>query len=361
MAAIGIFIAMLFYLIPGILIILLPGWAVWRSIMPPKYAPKSAACGNCRYEIESIDADRCPECGLSYLRAGIDTRLTVIKRSGSMLAGMLGWTVLCGTVGIVLFFIIVTAATLFSFGGAAFGGPATYTGTYTLTTESAPGAGWSSPASDGLKINATMDATETMMGTGVDAGSWIVELLPADGSPAINIEIIFDDDSFFITDDANNILAEGYGFDQGDAEEALQLAGADPDSADTSYQAWQLATMLNMPSEGAVWSVGQDPAFSPFANPAPATQPDTTGLAIAAETNVTNPFATVAGGGGAGGIYGSIMMIGTVVSLGVPFLVWVGGMIYIPIRRTSLIRKAEDAAYQAETAWAQMKAASQPA
>lgn len=71
---------------------------VVRSTLAPMWMRRRSSCGGCGYELESLGAGVCPECGASLLRVGVASpRMAVRLRSSAFLL-VVGWTLMASMV-----------------------------------------------------------------------------------------------------------------------------------------------------------------------------------------------------------------------------------------------------------------------
>lgn len=77
--------------------------AVWVCVTRPRGSRAEAACERCRYKVAGLSTFTCPECGTDLRRTGIITGPMEMRRRGSMVGGVAGWTfgaLLIGVAGI---------------------------------------------------------------------------------------------------------------------------------------------------------------------------------------------------------------------------------------------------------------------
>lgn len=123
-----------------VLFLVLVVQVLYRSLFVPPGMEKDhdGICAACGYALGGLDDQRCPECGVDLLRAGVLTRRMYIQLRGSGLGAITAWTILVfsvGGVGLAVWgsFIQTNYWMNNTFGGA--GGAGSYTQSVSYGTE----------------------------------------------------------------------------------------------------------------------------------------------------------------------------------------------------------------------------------
>lgn len=66
--------------------------AMWQSVTRPRRWKAQPSCELCRYQVVGLMSLSCPECGTDLRRTGIITPAMEMRRRGSFLGGIAGWT-----------------------------------------------------------------------------------------------------------------------------------------------------------------------------------------------------------------------------------------------------------------------------
>ncbi|MEM0982910.1 MAG: hypothetical protein AAGI17_03065 [Planctomycetota bacterium] len=93
-----------------LLVVTLAANAVWRAIFSLRRLPRTAGCGACGYEIESLTDGRCPECGAELARVGVPTRGSLVRVQGGVLSALSGWALLLVLAAVLLAWLVEVAA-----------------------------------------------------------------------------------------------------------------------------------------------------------------------------------------------------------------------------------------------------------
>ncbi len=86
----------------GLLLIVWAIITIVQAVTKPKRMPEWAACEKCRYAVANLSTFTCPECGTDFRRTGIITPAMEARRRGSTLTALIAWTFLCGTCGYIV-------------------------------------------------------------------------------------------------------------------------------------------------------------------------------------------------------------------------------------------------------------------
>jgi len=298
----------------------LAGNAVWRAVMPPPGTPREAGCGSCGYELTTLEHGRCSECGADLLKAGIATRRNLVRISGSLAAGIMGWTILAGFAGTIVLYTISMIAVMSSSGAFAgsgsmydsdfaFGVPQTYDNDagefvrdidFDMTVEVDVMGDWSGPANSGT----------------------IVVLLEHDGQEA---ELRFDDASttdWLLFDPAGDEIGSGTSFTATNALVCLESIGLDA-SADPAIA--EIASETERIIDAALNNPFDYESDIDMSDPPALKKLEQTGGS--SYNNVATPFASTT----------PADWIIPLATVGLTFLIWLAGLIWMIRRRGRLI------------------------
>lgn len=77
--------------------------AIFVCVTVPKAMKREPACERCGYGVAGLTALACPECGVDLRKMGIITPAMELKRRGSLASALVGWTLVIGTLVVVCF------------------------------------------------------------------------------------------------------------------------------------------------------------------------------------------------------------------------------------------------------------------
>ncbi|MFK7885005.1 MAG: hypothetical protein AB8F26_12585 [Phycisphaerales bacterium] len=316
----GFMIAGIAWIVLLLLTIGLAANAVWRAVMPPPGTPREAGCGSCGYELTTLEHGRCSECGADLLKAGVSTRRNTVRIAGSLPAGIMGWTVLSVTLSSVVLYAISIVSMMANVGGIAGGGVA-FDSNFSFGTEE------------------TYDNETGAFVRDIDFGITIeVDVIGNWGSPPTSgtiiailehndqrTEIQFNDASvadWQMVDATGEVIGSGTSFASSDAKAALDAIGlTDDSSADAPAIAQEVEALI----DGAL--------NDPFSYETNVLMMNTTAQRLVTQnggtsfSNVGNPFASQS----------AADWIIPLVLVGVTFIVWLVGLIWMVRRRARLI------------------------
>ncbi len=307
--------------------------AVWRAIAAPAGLPRSAGCGSCGYELTTLQAGRCSECGADLLKAGVNTRRNVIRTAGSVPAAMLGWSLIVISAGtIVIYMVSMVAMTQSVAMGAAGGaGGMAYTSNFTFRPSRLPPAAdgtRQSPPSFTLAVDVDVDGN---WGMPANSGT-ILFTISADEQEAV---IAFNDastDAWVLTGPDGVEIARGEYLAPEDVSAAFSAIG---------LEEAEHATLPDFAAE--ITNVADLALQDPLSYE--------TNMMASAGVNANNSGAQLQQSGGTSNWGGMGAMMGSpsdyiipIVTLGVCVLVWIGGIVFILRRRAKLLSEPRDAA-----------------
>jgi hypothetical protein len=294
--------------------------AVWRAVVPPSGIPRTAGCGSCGYELGTVAASRCPECGADLLRAGVATRAAAVRLGSSLPSALTGWTLLVLTIAIIAFQI----TPLFSM-NRSFGASVGYTSTHTFApvppASLSPGPNPSQPADFRLTVN-----TNIVGISGQPATSGDITLGFSTDKAAVSIA--FDDAStadWILTDASGTTLAAGPTLRSDDVLAAFIAIGLDP-AVDPDLSGY--ADRIEILARSALSSPHSYESIYFWTNTrlAPAT-PTLVQVSGSSRFASPGPFAT----------QGTNDLIPPLIISGVCIFLWILGIVLITRRRARLI------------------------
>ncbi len=318
-------------LVAGVFAIGLAINAVWRAVMAPVGMPREAGCGSCGYELTTFEGGRCSECGADLLKAGVNTRRNVVRTAGSVPAALMGWSFLVISVGVVVMYTVSVLAMTQSFAatpGAA--GNMSYASTYDFSPARLP------RASDGTRQTPpdfTLEVDLDVMGSwNMPASSGtITYTLEANDQVAV-IEIAdAGTDDWVMTGPDDQVLASGEYLQPEDFEMALAAIGLDEETHELMPDyATEIVSLADM--------VAQDPFTYESTYSMTGMNMGNGGTISAARLNQTGGSANY--GGMMGGMMGTTSPADYIVPtlvVGLGFVIWLGGVIFIVRRRAKII------------------------
>ncbi len=306
--------------------------AVWRAIAAPAGLPRSAGCGSCGYELTTLQAGRCSECGADLLKAGVNTRRNVIRTAGSVPAAMLGWSLIVLAVGTIVIYAVSMASMMaMSQTVVAGGGGMPYTSNFTFRPSRLPPAAdgsRQSPPSFNLAVDVDVDGN---WGMPANSGT-ILFTLSADEQEAV---IAFNDastDAWVLTGPDGVEIARGEYLAPEDVTAAFRAIG---------LEEAEHATLPDFAAE--ITNVADLALQDPLSYE--------TNMMASAGVNANNSGAQLQQSGGTSNWGGMGAMMGSpsdyiipIVTFGVCVLVWIGGIVFILRRRAKLLSEPRDAA-----------------
>lgn len=221
---IGMMISVVLVMVAGLFAIGLAGNAIWRAVMPPSGLPRNAGCGSCGYELTTLAAGRCSECGADLLKAGVTTRRNAVRLAGSLPAALTGWTLLVmGATLVVLY--TVSIVTLTSSTRSMMN---SYSASYTYRPALTGAGGGASGSTPSFRVQLDLDVEGSRAGRPTSG-----ELMLGLSANASVATFRFDDvstDDWVLTDDAGAMVATGTVLASDDVLAAFRAVGLDPDT-----------------------------------------------------------------------------------------------------------------------------------
>lgn len=320
---IGMMLSGFLFLAVVLIALALAANAVWRAVMPPAGLPRRAGCGSCGYELSTLTAGRCSECGADLLKSGVVTRHNVVRTAGSLPAALLGWTLIAMSLGVI---VLYTVSIVFITSNSG-SGTIPYTSNYTFRparTSSTPSQ--APPTPPDFRLNVNVDVTGNF-GSSASSGTISLELSLNNNAAVFT----FPDarrDAWTLTAPDGSQLAAAEGLRADDVLAAFAALGLLPaDHPDLPEYAERIAEL----GEQAY----RDP-FNYEATVGSAASPSTVRIYQAGGSSNyggTNPFT------GAGTPADYLLPLAV---LGVTGLIWAGGMFFIIRRRARLIEGPRD-------------------
>lgn len=214
-----------------------------RSVTAPMWMRRRASCGGCGYELESLGAGVCPECGASLIRVGVATPRMAVRLRGSGFLLVIGWT------------LIVTMATLpiLGFGirlaqsasqRAMMPGTTETVRTLQANLEPSTFAGFGQqgqrlPEAYSIKVEARVDNDTFGMLAG---GKARLEFVGTPNQYILEYEL---GTKAWQLKDGKSVVIEGTDFDMSDSERVYSAVGLDINRTTTSDEAVFLPAMID--------------------------------------------------------------------------------------------------------------------
>ncbi len=233
----AIFAALIWIVIAAVPVALLISVLVRGLTLPRGLSPGSpAVCGKCLHEVASVSAEtpmleRCPECGLPYIRGGVLTLALAKKTRPGMVSVIICWTGLAAVITMIGSGIALSVATASSIGS---GMQQSFSQTITAVRTDA-GQPTGEP---GYEIRFDGDIAY-QWGAGASSGTIEMVIRPESG-PAARVEVDAGTGAWTIPATGTS----GNAFDGVAALDALRLAGIDTTPAYVQVEADALASTV---------------------------------------------------------------------------------------------------------------------
>jgi len=271
--------------------------AVWVAVTLPKKVPREPACGGCGYAVDGLDSSTCPECGGDFRKVGISTPQFVLKWRGGYFSAILGWTLVMLMVGMVGMWVVA----MLSFTRTMT--PVTNTTTTTSTTLT--------PASNAYR-SIRLEGTQ---GFGQSAVSTTIELVltGTDGSVST---LAVDPAALTYTVDDGAGPGDAQSYDDDSLTGWFDDAGLDTADPDLAVEIKDLVRFVDIAMMNPLGGVPVIRSTSSFTSSRTAT--------TSSGGTVTSPSAN------------NELLI-AMITMGVFFVVWIGGIVWIVMRRSRML------------------------
>ncbi|MFT5422915.1 MAG: hypothetical protein ACI89L_000684 [Phycisphaerales bacterium] len=216
--------------------------AIWRAVMPPSGLPRGAGCGSCGYELTTLTAGRCSECGADLIKSGVTTRRNAVRAAGSLPAALMGWTVIMVMAWGIVFAIgasVVAMNTMNTGGGVQ---TVTNTQSFQPVRVDRDGDGRRERSAD-YELTYIFDGDSNWGAGGAQSGVVSIEIEGDDVTTPLIFEYDIETQGYTITGTDGTEIESGTGFTSKDAEGLLGQAGldlTDPGIAEETIQAGEL-------------------------------------------------------------------------------------------------------------------------
>ena len=272
--------------------------AAWVSMTLPRKVPREAACGRCTYPVAGLASPTCPECGSDFRVVGISTPRFVLRWRGGYTSGIVGWTLAVLMLGLTSAWMI----SMYAISGAMVTGGTSWSAGLSETLT--PGSGSVRTfefSSDQSWTGGSLSQTVTVVATLPDGSEQTFTLDTTAGT--------------YTTDDGTGKLPPAT-FD-GDSVTAW-LVDLGLDETDTSFtaEARDLTRMVDVAAQAPGNSVS--------------------GIAQRSFTVGSPKWNNATPPGGTGSAPGSLAVVGYSIAFGI-FALWVGGIVWICVRRSRLL------------------------
>lgn len=209
---------------------------LYRALfVPPGFDRKQDGhCAACGYVLGALEDQRCPECGVDLLRAGILTRRMFIQLRGSSVGAISCWTVLVFALGGVALAIWGSSVQSKYWMSNAMGGGM---GGYTQISKYGPESSWNAETREmeGETFGIEFEITANTTGVGLAEPLGVVLRLPDDRAWRMTVE---EDGSWELRDDKDKRLEQGDELDAEVIDKLFMAAGFDVQSDEfRSYSA----------------------------------------------------------------------------------------------------------------------------
>lgn len=292
-----LFLGVSVWLLVPVAIVVLGLRTVWVSVTLPRKVPREAACGRCAYPVAGLASPTCPECGSDFRVVGISTPRFVMRWRGGYAGAIIGWTLSMVMIGAVSAWFI----TIFAFSSTMM----TSSGSWStgLTQKLTPNSG------SVRSYDFSSDQSWTSAGSMTQTITIVAHL--NDGSQ----------DTFTLDHGAGTFTtgdgtAQPAAFKGNSVTGWMQSLGLDTTNSVIAAEAQDLTRMVDVASVSPGDSVSNlvQSSFS---------------VGFPQWNNTSVPTAAASG-------IGNLAVIGYSVA-GVLFLLWVGGIIWICLRRAKLL------------------------
>ncbi|MGQ0629312.1 MAG: hypothetical protein ACT4PL_14580 [Phycisphaerales bacterium] len=273
--------------------------SVYLAVTRPKNHSAEPACERCRYRVSGLNILTCPECGTDLRRTGIITPAMEMRRRGSTVGAVLAWTFIIGAAGL----LAVSASGMLMARQFTRGGGMRSASTFT------PG----SLAYAKVEVSAAYSfgvgppmASETLAKLTDSAGEeWTLSVVTGActtngprGGPVVtngpcDVEIV-----------------KGF----------FARAGVDTANAAVAKEAAELVVLITAQAAAPTAPVGRSAGLTAFTLSGFATQPVTPAGVVESDAWV-----------------GIVIMVGSILL----FALWVAGVVFIVVRRGTLMREAK--------------------
>lgn len=276
---------------------------VIRATTAGRKGPKAPACERCKYPIEGLSGWQCPECGSDVRQTGIITRAMEVRRRGTMAGAILALTLGIAVVG---FFGHGVALNMYlAWGGAAAQSPVTMIWKTTLLPASGEYGALVVESDFDFSAGAGIPDSLTFQINLHDGDRWSLFVDPEFGTARV-------------LDEAGTFWGSELELGAEAFRQLYTRAGLDPDSVEISKEINELAGGCQQLADGSVAEASQL-TWNAF---------------VVAQSNVTAPPAPP---GNSGAIDWEEVIRWT--ALAVSAALWIGGLVWIIIRRRKLLEE----------------------
>jgi len=277
--------------------------ALWLALTRPANYRAEPVCERCRYRVGGLSTFTCPECGTDLRRTGIITPAMEMRRRGSTVGAIAGWTLLMAFVGIMLGAVV----SIMAFSRMA---PAMAAGMSMVAT---------TPLTSSTTLYRSLSITSNMSGGGVTRSD-ITVVLADNAGTEWTLTIDPNAQTSRVTDSAGTVLYTGAMGDEPDVKALYDSAKIDTTNVTIAAEIKELSKVLSATAMSSFTNV----AAMPFKT----LTPGVATFATAAGTTPNMSFVEP-------GIETIIVGLGYIVLAAL----WIGGIAFIVVRRKRLARE----------------------